>query len=156
MHKRLYPLARWSQHLVPSQCILGEADLYNQVSDRKVPPKASPNRHHEIVTRIDPELDQIRCRGGDHSGKMIADIQGFNVALSNKFQVQIGKGNRTTATIILKGGSEKLWMLTERLKQPLPLERKFSRNVMQELGSKSPTSSPSNLQAKAQWEHALS
>ena len=54
-------------------------------ADRKVRPKPSPKRDQDIV--IDPELDDIRYGECDHPGKSIADIQGLNVALSDKFQV---------------------------------------------------------------------
>ena len=43
-----------------------------------------------------------------HEGKSIADINGLNVHLSSKFQVQFLEDNQATITIITKGDSEKM------------------------------------------------
>ena len=58
--------------------------------------------------RADPELDEIRYGGAQHDGKSVADINGFNVHLSEKFKVQFLEDNQATITIITKGGSEKM------------------------------------------------
>ena len=65
-------------------------------------------RDQDIIARIDPELDDIRYGECDHAGKTVSDIQGLNVALSDKFQVQSVEDNQATITIILKGDSEKM------------------------------------------------
>ena len=63
--------------------------LWKQVqakpADRKVRPEPSPKRDQDIIARIDAELDDIRYGECDHSGKSVSDIQGLNVALSEKF-----------------------------------------------------------------------
>ena len=86
--------------------------LWKQVqakpADRKARPKTSPKRDQDIIARIDPELDDIRYGECDHTGKSVSDIQGLNVALSDKFQVQFMEGNQATITIIFKGDSEKM------------------------------------------------
>ena len=61
-----------------------------------------------IVARIDPELDESRYGECRPDGKTVSDINGLNVALSNKFQVQFMEDNQATITIILKGDSEKM------------------------------------------------
>ena len=77
-------------------------------ADRKVRPKPSPKGDQDIIARIDPELDDIRYGECDHPGKSVSDIQGLNVACSDKFQVQFMEDNQATITIILKGDSEKM------------------------------------------------
>ena len=63
-------------------------------------------RDDTIIARIDPELDEIRYGECRPDGKTVSDINGLNVALSNKFQVQFMEDNQATITIILKGDSE--------------------------------------------------
>ena len=41
-----------------------------------------------IIARIDPELDEIRYGEVRPDGKTVSDINGLNVALSDKFQVE--------------------------------------------------------------------
>ena len=65
-------------------------------------------RDDTIIARIDPELDEIRYGECRPDGKTVSDINGLNVALSNKFQVQFMEDNQATITIILKGDSEKM------------------------------------------------
>ena len=78
-------------------------------ADRKVRPKNKLNPKDEtVVARIDPELDEIRCGDTQHDGKSVADINGVNVHLSSKFQVQFLEDNQATITIITKGDSEKM------------------------------------------------
>ena len=61
-----------------------------------------------IVARIDPELDDIRYGEFKPDGRSVSNINGLNVALSDKFQVQFMEDNQATITIILKGDSEKM------------------------------------------------
>ena len=65
-------------------------------------------RDDTIIARIDPELNEIRYGECRPDGKTVSDINGLNVALSNKFQVQFMEDNQATITIILKGDSEKM------------------------------------------------
>ena len=65
-------------------------------------------RDDTIIARIDPELDEIRYGECRPDGKTVSDINGLNVALSDKFQVQFMEDNQATITIILKGDSEKM------------------------------------------------
>ena len=72
-------------------------------ADRKVRPKNKFNPPDEaLVARIDPELDEIRYGDTQHEGKSIPDINGLNVHLSSKFQVQFLEDNQATITIITK------------------------------------------------------
>ena len=68
---------------------------------------SSPQKANRRL-RIDPELDEIRYGGTQHDGKSVADINGLNVHLSSKFQVQFLEDNQATITIITKGDSEKM------------------------------------------------
>ena len=78
-------------------------------ADRKVRPKNKFNPHDEaLVARIESELDKIRYGDTQHEGKSIADVNGLNVHLSSKFQVQFLEDNQATITIITKGDSEKM------------------------------------------------
>ena len=61
-----------------------------------------------IIARMDPELDEIRYGELRPDGKTVSDINGLNVALRDKFQVQFMEDNQATITIILKGDSEKM------------------------------------------------
>ena len=78
-------------------------------ADRRVRPKNKLNRSDEtLVARIDPQLDEIRYGDTQHDGKSVADINGLNVHLSSKFQIQFLEDNQATITIITKGDSEKM------------------------------------------------
>ena len=75
-------------------------------ADCKVRPKNKfTPRDESLTARIDPELDEIRYGGTQQDGKSIADINGLNVHLSNKFQVQFLEDNQATITSITKGDS---------------------------------------------------
>ena len=64
-------------------------------ADCKVRPKNMPaNKDDALVARTDPALDEIRYGSAHHDGKSIADINGLNVHLSDKFQVQFLEYNR--------------------------------------------------------------
>ena len=60
-----------------------------------------------VVARVDPELDEIRY-GENSGGRTIANLQGLNVGLSDKFQIQFLEDNQATITIVTKGDSEKM------------------------------------------------
>ena len=78
-------------------------------TDRKVRPKNKPAHKDEtLVTRIDPELDEIPYGSTQHAGKAAADVNGLNVHISEKFQVQFFEDNQATITIITKSDSEKM------------------------------------------------
>ena len=78
-------------------------------ADRKVRPKNKFTPKDEpLIARIDPELDEIRYGGIQHDGKSTADINGLNVHLSSKFQIQFLEDDQATITIITKGDSEKM------------------------------------------------
>ena len=67
-------------------------------------PKSKPAPKDEaLVARIDPELDEIQYGGTQHDGKSVADTNGLNVHLWEKFQVQFLEDNPATITIITKG-----------------------------------------------------
>ena len=51
-----------------------------------------------VVARVDPELDEIRY-GENSGGRTIANLQGLNVGLSDKFQIQFLEDNQATITI---------------------------------------------------------
>ena len=70
--------------------------LWKQVeidpANHKVRPKAPPPvKIDGILARIDPELDEIRY-GGCPGGRSVANLQGLNVGLSDKFQVVLPGG----------------------------------------------------------------
>ena len=72
-------------------------------ASRRVRPKNKLiPKDDSLVARIDPELDEIRYGGTQHDGKSVADINGLNVHLSSKFQVQFLEDNQATITIITK------------------------------------------------------
>ena len=86
--------------------------LWKHVSVDPASRKARPKQKarfdtDDIVARIEPELDEIRY-GGNPAGRSVADLQGLNVALSDKFAVQVLEDNQATIIILLKGDSEKL------------------------------------------------
>ena len=78
-------------------------------ADRKVRPKNKPAHKDEtLIARVDPALDEIRYGGTQHDEKSVADINGLNLHLSEKFQVQFLEDNQAAITIITKGDSEKM------------------------------------------------
>ena len=129
-------------------------------ADRKVRPKPSPKRDPDIIARIVPELDDIRYGECDHPGKSVSDIQGLNVALSEKFQVQFMEDNQATITIILKGDSEKM-RLTDRTQRISFgwLKQQFERKLfnMINVGTKEQVADifTKCYADKSKWEHAM-
>ena len=86
--------------------------LWRQVeidpANHKVRPKTPcPVKIDGVVARVDPELDEIRY-GENSGGRTIANLQGLNVGLSDKFQIQFLEDNQATITIVTKGDSEKM------------------------------------------------
>ena len=138
--------------------------LWKQVqakpADLKVRPKPSPKRDQDIIARIDPELDDIRYGECDHPGKSVSDIQGLNVALSDKFQVQFMEDNQATITIILKGDSEKMRHTdrTQRISFGW-LEQQFERKLfnMINVGTKEQGADifTKPFADKSKWDHAM-
>ena len=138
--------------------------LWKQVqakpADRKVRPKPSPQRDQDIIARIDPELDDIRYGESNHPGKSVADIQGLNVALSDKFQVQFMEDNQATITIILKGDSEKMRHTdrTQRISFGW-LKQQFERKLfnMINVGTKEQVADifTKPFADKSKWDHAM-
>ena len=113
----------------------------------------------DIVARIDPELDEIRY-GGNPEGRSVADLQGLNVALSDKFAVQVLEDNQATITILLKGDSEKLRHTdrTQRisfgwLKQQF--ERKFFNLVNADTSEQVADIFTKAFAERTKWLHAL-
>ena len=77
--------------------------LWRQVeidpANHKVRPKTPcPVKIDGVVARVDPELDEIRY-GENSGGRTIANLQGLNVGLSDKFQIQFLEDNQATITI---------------------------------------------------------
>ena len=60
-----------------------------------------------VIARVDPELGESRY-GDNSGGRTIANLQGLNVGLSDKFQIQFPEDNQATITIVTKGDSEKM------------------------------------------------
>ena len=123
-------------------------------------PKPSPKRDQDIIARIDPELDAIRYGECDHPGKSVSDIQGLNVALSDKFQVQFMDDNQATITIILKGDSEKMRHTdrTQRISFGW-LKQQFERKLfnMINVGTKEQVADifTKPFADKSKWDHAM-
>ena len=92
---RDFPVSRCGKVVVSAEC--------------RVRPKNKLNPNDEtLIARIDPELDKIRYGDTQHDGKSVADINGLNVHLSSKFQIQFLEDNQATITSITKGDSEKM------------------------------------------------
>ena len=89
-------------------CYLWKEVQANTAGRKTRPPAELPKGTDTIVARIDPELDEIRYGESSHEGRSVADINGLDVHLSDKFKVQVLEDNQATITIILKGDSEKL------------------------------------------------
>ena len=89
-------------------CYLWKEVQANAAGRKTRPPAELPKGTDTIVARIDPELDEIRYGESPHEGRSVADINGLDVHLSDKFKVQVLEDNQATITIILKGDSEKL------------------------------------------------
>ena len=89
-------------------CYLWKEVQANAAGRKTRPPAELPKGTDTIVARIDPELDEIRYGESSHEGRSVADINGLDVHLSDKFKVQVLEDNQATITIILKGDSEKL------------------------------------------------
>ena len=129
-------------------------------ADRKVRPKPSPKRDQDIIARIDPELDDIRYGECDHPGKSVSDIQGLNVALSDKFQVQFMEDNQATITIILKGDSQNI-KHTDRTQRTSFgwLKQQFERKLFNRInvGTKEQVADifTKPFADKSKWEHAM-
>ena len=86
--------------------------LWRQVeidpANHKVRPKTPcPVKIDGVIARVDPELDEIRY-GDNSGGRTIANLQGLNVGLSDKFQIQVLEDNQATITSVTKGDSEKM------------------------------------------------
>ena len=55
---------------------------------RKAEPKArNPQEPIPILTKFDPEIDEIRYGGADVGGMSVANLNSLNVHLSDKFKV---------------------------------------------------------------------
>ena len=113
----------------------------------------------DIVARIDPELYELRY-GGKPEGRSIADLQGLNIALSDKFAAQVLEGNQATITILLKGDSEKLRHTdrTQRisfgwLKQQF--EQKFFNLVNADTSEQVADIFTKPFAGRTKWQHAL-
>ena len=89
-------------------CYLWKEVQANTAGRKTRRPAELPKGTDTIVARIDPELDEIRYGESSHEGRSVADINGLDVHLSDKFKVQVLEDNQATITIILKGDSEKL------------------------------------------------
>ena len=89
-------------------CYLWKEVQANTAGRKTRPPAELPKGTDTIVARTDPELDEIRYGESSHEGRSVADINGLDVHLSDKFKVQVLEDNQATITIILKGDSEKL------------------------------------------------
>ena len=125
-------------------------------ADRKVRPKSKRAPEDErLVARIDPELDEIRYGGTHHDGKSVADINGLNVHLSEKFQVQF-----LEITVITKGDSEKMRHTdrTQRISFGW-LKQQFERGVFNviNVGTDEPVADmfTKPFADKTQWNKAL-
>ena len=79
-------------------------DPANHKARPKVP---CPVKIDGVIARIDPELDEIRY-GANPGGRSIANLQGLNVGLIDKFQIQFLEDNQATITVVTKGDSEKM------------------------------------------------
>ncbi|CAE7940259.1 unnamed protein product, partial [Symbiodinium necroappetens] len=60
-----------------------------------------------LRVEVDPANHKVRY-GGFAGGRSVANLQGLNVGLSDKFQVQFLEDNQATITIVSKGDSEKM------------------------------------------------
>ena len=90
-------------------CFLWKEIQVISSAGRKAEPKArNPQEPIPILTKFDPEIDEIRYGGADVGGRSVANLNSLNVHLSDKFKVQLMEDNQATITIILKGDSEKL------------------------------------------------
>ena len=63
----------------------------------------TPSSHASIL-----KLDEIRYGELKQEGRSVADLNGLNVALSDKIQLQFMEDTQATITITLKGHSEKM------------------------------------------------
>ena len=90
-------------------CFLWKEIQVISSAGRKAEPTArNPQEPIPILTKFDPEIDEIRYGGADVGGRSVANLNSLNVHLSDKFKVQMMEDNQATITIILKGDSEKL------------------------------------------------
>ena len=64
----------------------------------------TPSSHASIL-----KLDETRYGELKQEGRSVADLNGLNVALSDKIQLQFMEDAQATITIILKEHSEKMW-----------------------------------------------
>ena len=81
--------------------------LWGEIVCKPTPQPRNPQEPIPILTKFDPELDEIRY-GGAANGRSVANLNSLNVHLSPKFKVQLLEDNQATITILLKGDSEKL------------------------------------------------
>ena len=138
--------------------------LWRQVeidpANHKVRPKTPcPVKIDGVIARVDPELDEIRY-GENPGGRTIANLQGLNVGLSDKFQIQFLEDNQATITIVTKGDSEKM-RHTDRtqnisfgwLKQQFEVKRFNMVNVDTSEQVADVFTKP--FAEKAKWLHAL-
>ncbi|CAE7339498.1 GIP, partial [Symbiodinium sp. CCMP2456] len=126
--------------------------LWRQVeidpANYEVRPKAPPPvKIDGILARIDPELDEIRY-GGCPGGRSVANLQGLDVGLSGKFQVQFLEDNQATVTIVSKGDSEKMRHTGTLIAKHFNVENVDILEQVADISTKS-------FAEKAKWDHAL-
>ena len=127
---------------------------------KPMPQPRNPQEPIPILTKFDPELDEIRY-GGDANGRSVANLNSLNVHLSPKFKVQLLEDNQATITILLKGDSEKLRRTdkTQRISFAW-LKQQFERGLfnMINVDTKEQVADifTKPFADRAKWEHALS
>ena len=134
--------------------------LWGEIVCRPTPQPRNPQEPIPILTKFDPELDEIHY-GGAANGKSVANLNSLNCHLSPKFQVQLMEDNQATVTILLKGDSEKLRHTDKPQRISFAwLEQQFERGLfnMINVDTKEQVADifTKLFADRAKWEHALS
>ena len=134
--------------------------LWGEIVCKPTPQPRNLQEPIPILTKFDPELDEIRY-GGAANGRSVANLNSLNVHLSPKFKVQLLEDNQATVTILLKGNSEKLRRTdkTQRISFAW-LKQQFERGLfnMINVDTKEQVADifTKPFTDRAKWENALS